>query len=190
MSNTSELVKRAAAKNGETCNGRLLIKLLRMVNWREVSSQELNSDEMLEARTVRLVSEQPPGLFTEHTDKFVIDDDDLDSDTVAESDMSVVSRSLLHRVNDRVRKVQDQSSKMQHKTATNILEYGEFYVFNIWSICIHGKELLRQFTFHQKHREQSHDEQMFDISEKLIVGQSDDIYGVTPTNWEDSSWKR
>ena len=30
--------------------------------------------------------------------------------------------------------------------------------------------------------------QMFDISEKLIVGQSDEIYGVTPTNWEDSSW--
>ena len=32
--------------------------------------------------------------------------------------------------------------------------------------------------------------QMFDISEKLIVGQSDEIYGVTPVNWEDPSWKR
>ena len=31
--------------------------------------------------------------------------------------------------------------------------------------------------------------QMFDISEKLIVGQSDEIYGVTPINCEDSSWK-
>ena len=31
--------------------------------------------------------------------------------------------------------------------------------------------------------------QMFDISETLIVGQSDEIYGVTPINWEDSSWK-
>ena len=31
--------------------------------------------------------------------------------------------------------------------------------------------------------------QMFDISEKLIVGQSDEIFGVTPINWEDSSWK-
>ena len=29
---------------------------------------------------------------------------------------------------------------------------------------------------------------MFDISEKLIVGQSDEIYGVSPTIWEDSSW--
>ena len=32
--------------------------------------------------------------------------------------------------------------------------------------------------------------QRFDISEKLIVGQSDQIYGVTPINWEDSSWKQ
>ena len=31
--------------------------------------------------------------------------------------------------------------------------------------------------------------QMFDIFEKLIVGQSDEIFGVTPINWEDSSWK-
>ena len=32
--------------------------------------------------------------------------------------------------------------------------------------------------------------QMFNLSEKLTVGKSDEIYGVTPTNWEDSSWKQ
>ena len=32
--------------------------------------------------------------------------------------------------------------------------------------------------------------QMFDISEKLIVGQSDEIFGVMLVNWEDSSWKQ
>ena len=32
--------------------------------------------------------------------------------------------------------------------------------------------------------------QMFDISEKLRVGQSDEIHGETPFNWEDSSWKQ
>ena len=32
--------------------------------------------------------------------------------------------------------------------------------------------------------------QMFDISEKLIVGQSDGIFGMTPIKWEDSSWKQ
>ena len=31
--------------------------------------------------------------------------------------------------------------------------------------------------------------QMFETSEKLIVGQSDEIYGVNPINWEDSLWK-
>ena len=31
--------------------------------------------------------------------------------------------------------------------------------------------------------------QMFDISEKLIVEQSDEIYGVNTINWSDSSWK-
>ena len=77
-------------------------------NW---SSQEWKSDELTEVRTGRLVHEQLPGLFTEHTDKFIVDDDDMDSDTVAESDMSLLSRSFLHRVNDRVRKIQDQSSK-------------------------------------------------------------------------------
>ena len=32
--------------------------------------------------------------------------------------------------------------------------------------------------------------QMFDISEKLIVGQSNEICGVNTISWEDSSWKR
>ena len=29
--------------------------------------------------------------------------------------------------------------------------------------------------------------QMFDMSQKLITEQSDEIYGVTPINWEDPS---
>ena len=32
--------------------------------------------------------------------------------------------------------------------------------------------------------------QMSDIFEKLIVGQSDETYGVTSINWEDPSWKQ
>ena len=31
--------------------------------------------------------------------------------------------------------------------------------------------------------------QMFDMSEKLISEQSDEIYGVKTIKWEDSSWK-
>ena len=75
------------------------------------SSQEWKSVEMLEARTGRPVSGQPAGSFTQHTDRFVIDDDDMDSNTVTESDLSLKSRSFLHRVNDRVRKMLGQSSK-------------------------------------------------------------------------------
>ena len=60
------------------------------------SSQEWTSDEVLEARTGRSVN-----------DKFVIDDDD--SDTATESNLSLRSRSFLHRVNDRVRKMLDRS---------------------------------------------------------------------------------
>ena len=31
--------------------------------------------------------------------------------------------------------------------------------------------------------------QMFDISEKLITEQSDEIYGMNTINWVDSAWK-
>ena len=75
------------------------------------SSQEWKSDEVMEVRTGRPVNEQPPGVFTEHTDKFIVNDHDMDSNTVTESDLSMKSRSFLHRVNDRVRKIQDQSSQ-------------------------------------------------------------------------------
>ena len=64
------------------------------------------------------------------------------------------------------------------------------YVFNIGSICIHGKELLRNLHSIKNTGNNLTMKQMFDISEKLIVEQSDEIYGVTPINWEDSSWKQ
>ena len=43
-------------------------------------------------------------------DKFVIDDN-MDSDTATESSLSLRSRSFLNRVNDRLRKILDHSSK-------------------------------------------------------------------------------
>ena len=75
------------------------------------SSQEWKSDEVMEVRTGRLVNEQPPGLFAQHTDRFIVDDDDMDSNTEAESEMSFKPISFLHKVNDQVRKRQYQSSK-------------------------------------------------------------------------------
>ena len=118
------------------------------------SSQEWKSDEVLEARTVRPVGGHP---FTQHTDRFVIDDDDMDSNTVAESDLSLKSRSFLHRVHDRVRKILDQSSKdaMQDSDKHSLIMVN-VYVLDITNICFHGKGILRKFTLHQKYREQSH----------------------------------
>ena len=64
------------------------------------------------------------------------------------------------------------------------------YVFDTGSICIHGKELLRQFAFHQKYREKLTLKQMFEISEKLTVEQSGEIFAVSQISWEDSLHKQ
>ena len=45
------------------------------------SSQEWQFDEKLEARTGRLVSEQPAGSLTHHIERFVSDDDDMERNT-------------------------------------------------------------------------------------------------------------
>ena len=52
---------------------------------------------------------------------------------------------------------------------------GKNYSDNLLSIKNTGKDLTMK--------------QMFDISEKFIVGQSDEICGVNPINWEDFLWK-
>ena len=144
------------------------------------SSQEWKSDEVMEVRTGRPVNEQPPGLFTQHTYRFIVDDDDMDSDTFAQSDISLLSRSFLHTVNDRVRKIQDQSSKDAWGIfLSSTLEASVFmvknYLENLHSIKNTGKDLTMK--------------QMFDISEKLIAEQSDEIYGVNTIGWGDSAWK-
>jgi hypothetical protein len=54
------------------------------------SSQEWKFDELLQQRTVKLV-------FAQHTDEFIVEDDEMYSDAFAESQMTVRSRSFLHR---------------------------------------------------------------------------------------------
>ena len=82
--------------------------------------------------------------------KLVIDID-MDSDTATESDFSPKSHSFLNRVNDRLRKMLNRSPEdaMQDIDKRSMI-LGNVYVFDIGSICIHGKESLRQFAFHQK----------------------------------------
>ena len=155
------------------------------------SSQEWKSDEMLEVRTGRPVGRQPAGVLSPSTQTSLsLMTMICDSDTVTESDLSFESRSFLHRVNERLRKISDHSSKDAMQDSNKHSKMENVYVFNITSICFHGKELLGKFTFHQNTVNNLILKQMFDISEKLIVGQSDEIFGVKTIYREDSSWKQ
>ena len=104
-------------------------------------------------------------------DKFVIDDDDMDSDTATESNSSLKSRSFLHRVNDRLRKILDHSSTdaMQNMDKHSLI-WGMLMSFNIGSICIHGKNYSENLHSIKNTGNNLILKQMFDISEKLIVG--------------------
>ena len=59
----------------------------------------------MEERTSR------PVVFAQHTNRFIVDNDKMNSYAEAEPEMSLEARSFLHRVNDQVRKRQNQSSK-------------------------------------------------------------------------------
>ena len=138
----------------------------------------------MEVRTGRLV------VNAQHTDRFIVENDKVNSYTEAESEMSLESRSFLHRVNDRVRKMQDQSSKDatqdSNKHSLNgeclglrhwkhLYSWERIFLENLHSIKNTGKDLTMK--------------QMFDISEKLIAKQLYEIYGVNTINWDDSSWQ-
>ena len=156
-----------------TQNGMLL--RLGLLKWK--------SDELMEDRTGR------PVVFAQHPDRFVVENDNMDSYTEAESEMSLESRSFLHRVNDQVRKRQKQSLKDATKDSNKHSV--------IWRMCM--SSTLQASVFMEKNNsdnlhsikntEDLTKKQMFDISEKLISEQSDEIFGVKTINWEDSSGK-
>ena len=118
------------------------------------SSQEWKSDEVLDASTRRPVNEQPPGLFTQHTDRFIVDDDCMDSNTIRESDLSLKSRSFLHRVNDRMRKMLDQSSKDATQDSNKHSLTGRMFMSSTLqaSVCMgkNDSEILRSIKIQEK----------------------------------------
>ena len=105
------------------------------------SPQEWKSGEMLGARTVRPVND------------FI--DDDMDSDTVTESNLSLKSRSFLNRVNDRLRKILDQSSKdaMQNIDKRSIV-WWMFMSSTLEASVFMGKNYSE--NLHSNFRERSH----------------------------------
>ena len=111
-------------------------------------------------------------------EKFVIDDD-MNSDTATETNLSLRSRSSLHRVNDRVRKILDQSSKdAMQDSNKHFLIWRMFMSSTLEASVFRGKNCSENLQFIKKTGNNLTMKQMFDISEKLIVGQSDEIYGV------------
>ena len=144
------------------------------------SSQEWKSDELLDVRTGRLVV-LPHGLFTQHTDRF-IDDNDMDSD-------------IVERIR-RVVKNPDHSCtgwmiECEGSNERSLIWW--MFVFDIRSICIHGKKLLRKLKLSKKKKKQREKIPQWNrcstYLKKLIVGQLDKIYGVSPIIWEDFPWK-
>ena len=149
-------------------------------NW---SSQEWRSDELMDDRTVR-----PIGC-SQQADRFVIENDETNSHTEAESELSLGSRSFLHRVNDRLRKMLNRSPEdsMQDSDKHSVV-WGLFMSSTLQASVFMGKNYSD--NWHSiKNTEDLTMKQMFDTSEKLVSEQSDEIYGVKTINWEDSSWK-
>ena len=147
------------------------------------SSQEWKSDELMEDRTGR------PVVFAQHTDRFIVENDKMNSYTQAESEMSLESRSFLHRVNDQVRKRQNQSSQDATKDSDkHSVIWGMFMSSTLQASVL----IVKNYSdnLHSiKNTEDLTMKQMFEIPEKLTTEQSDEIYGISTINWEDSSWK-
>ena len=107
----------------------------------------------------------------QHTDRFIVENDEMNSYTEAESEFSLESRSFLHRVNDQVRKRQDQSSKDAAKDSDKqsvmwrMFTYTTLFMVKNYSDTRHSIKNTEDLTM----------KQMFDISEKLITEQSDEI---------------
>ena len=158
---TSELVKCAANKYGETRIGRQLIKLLRMVHWRQVVFSRVKNWWSAGSKNGETCQWTATCLFALHTDRFIVDDDDMDSNTVADSDMSLKSRSFLHRVYDRVRKIQDQSSKdaTQDSNKHSLIWVNVYFMSSTLqaSVCM-GKNYLENLRSIDNYRRKSHDE--------------------------------
>ena len=107
----------------------------------------------------------------------------------AQAELSLGSRSFLHRVNDQVRKRQNQSSK----DATTDSDKHSMIWGMFMSSTLESSVFMEKNYSDKWHSIKNTDDltmkHMFDKSEKLITEQSDEICGVKTINWESSSLK-
>ena len=147
------------------------------------SSQEWKSDELMED------GKGTPVVNAQHTDRSIVENDKMNSYTKAESELSLESRSFLHRVNRQVRKRQNQSSKDATEDSDKHSVIRKMFMSSTLQASVFMGKNYSDNWHPIKNTEDLTMKQMFDISEKLVSEQSDEIYGVKTINWEDSSWK-
>ena len=142
------------------------------------SSQVRKSGEMSKTSTEKLESDN------------LVTDIVMDSDTATESDLSLISRSFLNRVNDRLRKMLNRSPKdsMQDIDKRSII-WGMFMSSTLEASVFMGKNYTGNLHSINNTGENLTLKQMFEISEKLILEQSDEICGVSQISCENSPWE-
>ena len=80
--------------------------------------------------------------------------------------------------------------KMQCKTSINVLWFGERLCLRHWQVLFSWERITQTIYIPSKITGEALPlKQMFDISEKLIVEQSDETFGVSQISWENSPWK-
>ena len=113
------------------------------------------------------------------------------SDTVAESNRSHRPRSFFYRVNDRLRKMLDSSPEdaMQDIDKRSMI-WGMFMSSTLETSVFMGKNYSDNLHSTKNTGKNPTLKQMFEISEQLILEQSDEIFGVSQISWESSPWKQ
>ena len=143
------------------------------------SSQEWKYREMSNTSTGRPVY-----------DKCVIDDD-MDSDTAAESDFSKKSRSFLNRVNDRLRRMLNRSPE----DSMQDIHKGSLIWRMFMSSAVEASVFMGMNHSDNVHSIKSTEENLTlrkcaRYLNGLILEQSDEIFGVSQISWCNSPWER
>ena len=114
----------------------------------------------------------------------------MDSNTATESNLSLRSRSLLNRVNDRLREMLDHllEDAMQDIDKRSMI-WRMFMSSTLEASVFMGKNCSDNLHAIKNAGKVLTMKQMFGMSEKLMVGRTDEIYGVNTINWDDSPGK-
>ena len=92
-------------------------------------------------------------------------------------------------MNDKVRKRQNHSSKDATKDSDKHSVIWGMFMSSTLQASVFMEKNYSDNLHSMINTEVLTLKEMFDISEKLITEQSEEIYGISTINWENSSWK-